>query len=234
MNPVETAPVHDSAHLHVSGEARYIDDLPEPADTLYAAIGMSAHAHARLLHLDLEPVHKAPGVVAVVTAADVPGANHMGGPARDEPVFAHERAEFLGQCLFAVAATSVEAARRAVLLARIDYEVLPHNLDIRTAVAQQQFVLPTKTLQRGDAAGALAKAPHRLSGGFFLGGQEQFYLEGQIAFALPREDGDLLVYSSTQHPHHVQEGLAGFLGCSQKDIVVECRRMGGGFGGKES
>nr|HPQ97835.1 xanthine dehydrogenase molybdopterin binding subunit [Thiolinea sp.] len=152
MNPVGTAPPHDSAHLHVSGEARYIDDLPEPVDTLYAAVGMSLHAHARLLGMDLNPVRAAPGVVAVITAADVPGANHMGGPAKDEPVFAHERVEFLGQCLFAVAATSVEAARRAVRLAQIEYEVLPHNLDIRTAVAQQQFVLPTKTLKRGDAA----------------------------------------------------------------------------------
>lgn len=225
---------HDSAHLHVSGSARYIDDIPEPKGTLYAAVGLSTQAHARLVKLDLNRVRAAAGVIAVVTADDIPGVNHMGGILKDEPVFAVDKVEYIGQSLFAVAATSVEAARRAVLLADIDYEVLEHNLDIRTAVAKQQFILPTKTLQRGDAEQALKTAPQRLQGQFQVGGQEHFYLEGQIAFALPREDGDMLVYNSTQHPHHVQEMLAGVLNLELKDIVVECRRMGGGFGGKES
>ena len=225
---------HESAHLHVSGEARYIDDIPEPKGTLYAAVGMSSKAHARLRSVDLDAVRQASGVVAVLTAADIPGVNHLGGIMQDEPVFATEVVEYIGQSMFAVAATSVEAARRAVRLAVIDYEVLPHNLDIRTAVAQQQFVLPGKHLQRGDAETAIQAAPHQLQGSFTLGGQEQFYLEGQIAFALPKEDGDLLIHSSTQHPHHVQEVVAAILGCTQKDIVIECRRMGGGFGGKES
>lgn len=225
---------HESAHLHVSGEARYIDDLPEPHGTLYAAVGMSSQAHALLRQVNLERVRQAPGVVAVVTAADIPGVNHMGGVLRDEPVFATAKVEYVGQSIFAVAATSVEAARRAVRLADIDYGVLPHNLDIRTAVAQGDFVLPTKRLQRGDAEAAIGQAAHQLAGRFSLGGQEHFYLEGQIAFAIPQEDQHLLVYSGTQHPHHVQEMLAGVLGCTQKDIVVECRRMGGGFGGKES
>ena len=225
---------HDSAHLHVSGAARYIDDIPEPKGTLYAAVGMSSKAHARILKLDLSRVRAAPGVVAVVTAADIPGVNHMGGILKDEPVFAVDKVEYIGQSIFAVAATSVEAARRAVLLADIDYDVLEHNLDIRTAVAKQQFILPTKTLKRGNAEAALTAAPQRLQGQCKVGGQEHFYLEGQIAFAIPREDGDILVYNSTQHPHHVQEMLAGVLNREQKDIVVECRRMGGGFGGKES
>ncbi|WMP18847.1 xanthine dehydrogenase molybdopterin binding subunit [Thiothrix lacustris] len=225
---------HESAHLHVSGEARYIDDLPEPKDTLYAAVGMSTQAHAELRRVDLDRVRQAPGVVAVITAADIPGVNHMGGLFADEPVFAVERVEYIGQSLFAVAAVSVEAARRAVLLADIDYAVLAHNLDIRQAVAAGHQVMPPKQLQRGDAETALQHAPHTLQGQFQLGGQEHFYLEGQIAFAQPKEDGDLLVYSSTQHPHHVQEMLAGVLGLTQKDIVVECRRMGGAFGGKES
>ena len=225
---------HESAHLHVSGEARYIDDLPEPKGTLYAAVGMSSQAHARLIKVDLNRVHQAAGVMAVVTAVDIPGENHMGGSLKDEPVFAVDKVEYLGQCIFAVAATSMEAARRAVLLAEIEYEVLPHNLDIRAAVAAQQFVLPTKTLERGTAKLAIEQATHQLAGSFELGGQEQFYLEGQIAFALPQEDGHLLIHSSTQHPHHVQEVVASVLKRSQKDLVVECRRMGGGFGGKES
>lgn len=225
---------HESAHLHVTGEARYIDDLSEPKGTLYAAVGMSSQAHACLRKVDLSRVHQAAGVIAVVTASDVPGENHLGGSLKDEPVFAVDKVEYLGQCIFAVAATSMQAARRAVLLADIDYEVLPHNLDIRAAVAAQQFVLPTKTLERGKAKLAIEQATHQLAGSFELGGQEQFYLEGQIAFALPQEDGHLLIHSSTQHPHHVQEVVATVLKRSQKDLVIECRRMGGGFGGKES
>jgi xanthine dehydrogenase large subunit len=224
---------HESAHLHVSGEARYIDDLAEPKGTLYAAVGMSSQAHARLKQIDLSKVRQAAGVVAVLTANDIPGVNHMGG-AKDEPVFAIDKVEYIGQSIFAVAATSVEAARRAVRLAEIDYETLPHNVDIRAAVAAEQFVLPTKRLERGNPKAAIEQAAHQLTGGFQLGGQEHFYLEGQIAFALPQEDGNLFIYSSTQHPHHVQEMVAGVLKRSQKDIVIECRRMGGGFGGKES
>lgn len=225
---------HESAHLHVSGEARYIDDLPEPKGTLYAAVGMSNKAHALLKRVDLTRVCQAAGVVAVITAKDIPGENHLGGALKDEPVLAVDKVEYIGQAIFAVAATSVAAARRAVLLAEIDYEVLPHNLDIRPAVAAGQFVLPTKRLERGTASTAIDQATHELSGSFSLGGQEQFYLEGQIACALPQEQGYLLIHSSTQHPHHVQEIVATVLKRTQKDIVIECRRMGGGFGGKES
>ncbi len=225
---------HDSGHLHVTGHARYTDDLPEPKNTLYAAIGLSPHAHANILSINLERVRQAEGVVAVITAADIPGVNHLGGPAQDEPVFATSSVGYIGQSIFAVAATSMGAARRAVRLADIEYEVLPHNLDIRSAVAQASFVLPTKTLSRGKPTQAIEHAPHQLSGQFELGGQDQFYLEGMIAFAQPREQGDMLIYNSTQHPHHDQIVVAAVLNRMQKDIVIECRRMGGGFGGKES
>lgn len=224
----------DSAHLHVTGEARYIDDIPVVQGTLYAALGLSQKAHAHLRKMDLSKVRAAEGVVAVVVAADIPAENYLGGMLKDEPILARDKVEYIGQPIFAVAATSVEAARRAVRLAQIDYEVLPHNIDIRTAVAAEQFVLPTKRLQRGNAQQAIQQAPHQLSGEFHLGGQEHFYLEGQIAFALPQENGAMQIYSSTQHPHHVQEIVASMLGCSLKDIHIECRRMGGGFGGKES
>ncbi|MEB4593223.1 xanthine dehydrogenase molybdopterin binding subunit [Candidatus Thiothrix sp. Deng01] len=225
---------HDSAELHVTGAAQYTDDIPEPRGTLYAAIGISQQAHARLCSVNLEPVWNAPGVVAVITAADIPGANHLGGSMKDEPVFAIDVVEYIGQPIFAVAATTMEAARRAAQLAEIDYETLPHNLDIQQALAQQQFVLPSKFLQRGQPDTALQQAAHKISGGFHLGGQEQFYLEGMVAMALPREHGDVLVYNSTQHPHHDQKVVADVLGLTEKDVVIECRRMGGAFGGKES
>jgi len=224
---------HESAHLHVSGEARYVDDIPEPQGTLHAAIGMSARPHARVRKLDLDPVRAAPGVVAVVTAGDVPGTNDI-GVRGDDPIFADGLVEFVGQSLFAVAATSVGAARRAACAAVVEYEDLEPLLDIDSALAAESFVLPTMRLDRGEAPAAIAAAAHRLQGRLRIGGQEQFYLEGQIAFAVPREDGDMLVYSSTQHPGEVQMVVAHALARKAKDIVVECRRMGGGFGGKET
>ena len=225
---------HDSAELHVTGAAHYTDDLPEARDTLYAAIGISQQAHARLHTLNLDAVKQAPGVVAVITAADIPGTNHLGGSAQDEPVFATDTVEYIGQSIFAVAATSMEAARRAARLAAIDYESLPHNLNIQHAIEQQQFILPSKYLQRGQPELTLQQAKHKISGAFHLGGQEQFYLEGMVAMAVPCEHGDVLIYNSTQHPHHDQKVVADVLGLTEKDVVVECRRMGGAFGGKES
>jgi xanthine dehydrogenase large subunit len=230
---VGTPEPHESAHLHVSGEARYADDIPEPRGTLHAAIGMSSRAHARVKSLNLDPVLAAPGVVAVITAADVPGRNDI-GIRGDDPIFADGLVEFVGQSMFAVAATSPGAARRAARQAVVEYEDLEPILDIDSALEAESFVLPTKTLARGDAAAAIAAAPRRLRGRFRLGGQEQFYLEGQIAFAMPREDGDMLVHSSSQHPGEVQMVVAHALGKQAKDVVVQCRRMGGGFGGKET
>jgi xanthine dehydrogenase large subunit len=225
---------HDSAHLHVSGEARYIDDLAAPQGTLHAAIGGSSRPHARLRSIDLDRVRRAPGVVAVITAADVPGCNDLGGMRRDEPILAADEVRCVGQAIFAVAATGVEAARRAVAEAVIEYEDLEPILDVDAAVERDSMVLPTTTLQRGDAAGAREAAPHRLRGRLRIGGQEQFYLEGQIALAVPQEDGGMRVHSSTQHPGQVQLVVANALGLAAKDVVVECRRMGGAFGGKES
>jgi xanthine dehydrogenase large subunit len=231
---VGAALAHDSAALHVTGRAAYTDDLPEPRGTLHAAIGLSARAHARVLTLDLEPVRAAAGVVSAISAADVPGVNDCGAVVADDPIFAPGLVQYAGQALFAVAATSVRAARRALCLARVEYADLPALISADAAQAADSFVLPTETLRRGDAAAALAQAPERLSGRIPLGGQDHFYLEGQVAFALPKSDGDMLVYSSTQHPSEVQHLVARALGKQAKDVVVECRRMGGGFGGKET
>jgi xanthine dehydrogenase large subunit len=225
---------HESAHLHVSGEALYTDDIAVPQGTLYAAVGTSAKAHARIRGLDLAPVRAAPGVVAVLTAADIPGENNHGPVVHDDPIFAQELVEYAGQSLFAVVATSTEAARRAARLASVDYEELPFILDIPTALDRSSFILPTRTLRRGDPDARMKEAPHRLSGGFSIGGQDHFYLEGQIALALPGEDGTMHVHSSTQHPSEVQRLVAHCLRLKDKDVLVTCRRMGGGFGGKET
>jgi len=225
---------HESAHLHVSGEATYVDDIVAPLGTLHAALGRSAKAHARVTSLDLEAVRSAPGVVAVITAQEIPGVNDCGPVLRDDPILADGVVQYVGQPLFAVAATSVKAARRAALLACVAYDELPAVLTIDAALAAQSFVLPTERLARGDAAAALRGAPHRLRGQLRCGGQDHFYLEGQVSLAVPQEDAGMLVHCSTQHPGEVQLQVAHALGVHAHHVVVECRRMGGAFGGKES
>ena len=225
---------HDSGHLHVSGEATYTDDIAEPRDLLHLAVGMSAQPHARITGIDLEAVRAAPGVVDVMAADDIPGDNNCGPIVADDPILAPGVVEYVGQPVFAVAAETVEQARRAARLGRIEYEELEPILDIMQAVEAGSFVLPSETIRRGDSRAAIAAAKHRLENRLHLGGQDQFYLEGQIAMALPVEDGDLHVYSSTQHPGEVQHLVAAAVGRTSKDVVVECRRMGGAFGGKES
>ncbi len=225
---------HDSSHLHVSGAAAYTDDIPEPRGLLHLAVGMSERPHARIVKLDLDAVRAAAGVVDVMTADDIPGENNCGPVVNDDPIFAPGLVQYVGQAVFAVAATTVTAARRAARLARIEYEDLEPILDPLTALEKRSFVLPSETLARGAPDEALAGAQHRLQGRVEVGGQDQFYLEGQIAMALPVEDGDLHVYSSTQHPGEVQHLVAEATGRTSKDVVVECRRMGGAFGGKES
>lgn len=225
---------HESAELHVSGDARYIDDIPLPADTLHAALGLSPVAHGRIRSLDLSAVRAAPGVVAVLTAADIPGENNYGPIKKDDPIFAAEIVECVGQPMFAVIATSPMAARRAARLFKADIEELPAIVDIREAIDQQSFVLPTVTVERGDPDKAMQRAPHMIAGTFSHGGQEHFYLEGQVAAALPQEDGSVLVHSSTQHPTEVQHLVAHALNLHSHQVSVQCRRLGGGFGGKES
>ncbi len=231
---VGEAVAHESSGLHVSGEATYIDDIREPAGLLHLAIGMSSKPHARITAMHLNAVKAAPGVVRVITADDIPGANNFGPVVADDPILAPGLVQYAGQAIFAVAAETVDQARKAARLAEIDYEELEAILDPMTAVDAGSFVLPSETLKRGDSGAAIKAAAHRLQRRLELGGQDQFYLEGQIAMALPVEDGDMFVYSSTQHPGEVQHLVAESLGRHAKDVVVECRRMGGAFGGKES
>lgn len=226
---------HESAPLHVSGRATYIDDMPEPTGCLHAAFGLSTCTHGRILSLDLSAVAAAPGVIEVLTAEDIPGLNDCGPtPLHDDPILARGMVHFRGQPIFLVIARSHDEARRAARRARIEYEPLPALLDIPSAIAAESWVLPPVQLARGDAAAALAASTHRLQGSADLGGQEHFYLEGQVAMALPREGESMHVHSSTQHPTEMQHAVAHTLGWASHQVSVECRRMGGGFGGKES
>ncbi|MCP4765671.1 MAG: xanthine dehydrogenase molybdopterin binding subunit [Gammaproteobacteria bacterium] len=234
----ETAPgqsiPHESAALHVAGEATYVDDIAELAGTVYVALGLSSEAHARIRAIDLEAVHAAPGVVGVITAFDIPGQNDCGPIIHDDPILADGEVQYVGQPIFAAVASSFTAARKAVRLAEIEYESLPAVLDVATGRQQQSWVLPPMKLQRGDAAQALESAARRLQGEISIGGQEQFYLEGQISYVAPREDGCYHLWCSTQHPTEMQQVVAHALDIDFNQVVVEMRRMGGGFGGKES
>lgn len=225
---------HESAALHVSGEALYTDDLPEYQGTLHAALGLSQQAHAKIRSMNLDAVRSAPGVKLVLTAQDIPGINDCGPILHDDPIFADGLVQYVGQPIFLVVADSHDAARRAARHAKIDYEELPAVLTPRAAQAAESYVLPPMHLQRGKYQSAFAAAPHQISGQLSVGGQEQFYLEGQISYAVPKEDNTLLVFCSTQHPSEMQHLVAHALGWPIHKVMVECRRMGGGFGGKES
>lgn len=232
--------VHESAHLHVAGSATYIDDLPELAGTLHAALGLSPVAHGRLKAIDLEALRALPGVVDVITAEHIPGENQCGPIVHDDPILADGSVHYLGQPVFAVIAHSRDAARRAAARAKqfLDIEPLPAVLTVRQAHAAQSYVVPPMHLTRESSPGALQRAlqgaPQRLNGSFVQGGQEQFYLEGQISYAVPLEDGGMRVHCSTQHPSEMQHLVSHALGIAAHAVLVECRRMGGGFGGKES
>ena len=231
---VSAAEPHDSARKHVTGQAIYTDDMPEPPGTLHIYVAMSTHAHARVRRLDVSAVRRAPGVVAVLTAADIPGRNDVSPIAGDDPMFADGLVQYVGQSLFAVAAETVDEARAAAERAVVDYEALPAIIEIDQAMAAGHLLGPPKTMARGDASGAIAAAPHRLSGRLYVGGQEHFYLEGQVALAVPGEDGAVVVHASTQHPSEIQHKVADVLGVHFNAVTVEVRRMGGAFGGKES
>lgn len=233
---VHSERAHDSAVKHVTGRAEYTDDIPEPAGTLHAYLGCARETHARIRAMDLAEVLAAPGVVGVLTAGDIPGVNDISPTGRhDEPVFPTEKVEFHGQPLFAVVAETRDAARRAAERARIDYEVLPHALDpISAQEAGYPHVTDPLTLSRGDADRALDASEHRISRRMVIGGQDHMYLEGQIAFALPGEDDEVILHCSTQHPSEAQHMVAHVLGLPSNAVSVNVRRMGGGFGGKES
>ena len=231
---VGLALAHDSAARHVRGTAAYIDDLPEPAGTVHVAPGGAGAARGAIRSLDLEAVRACPGVLAVLTAADIPGANDCSPAFGDDPILAAGEVLFHGQVVFAVVAETRDAARHAVRLARIDVDSVAPRVTVDDGLANGAEVLAPYELRRGQPAPAIAAAAHRLEGRLRIGGQEHFYLEGQAALAVPGEDDEMRVRSSTQHPSEVQNLVAHMLGVPGAAVVCECRRMGGAFGGKES
>ncbi|NDA18471.1 MAG: xanthine dehydrogenase molybdopterin binding subunit, partial [Alphaproteobacteria bacterium] len=231
---IQTSQHHDSAAKHVSGEAIYVDDIEVPANCLTVLIAQSPHAHARITHMDLSAVAAAPGIVAVMSATDIPGVNDCGPMIHDDPVFASDEVCYVGQSVFAVAAVNMAAARAAISLAQIAYEPLPAILTIDAAMVAGSLLGPPSEMIKGDSAAALVAATHQLKGRLCAGGQEHFYLEGQAALAIPGEDGDIHLFCSSQHPSEIQHKTAEMLGLANHAVTVETRRMGGAFGGKES
>jgi xanthine dehydrogenase large subunit len=224
---------HDSARLHVTGKATYTDDIPEPIGCLHAYVLKSPHAHARIVNIDVTAC-RLPGVHAVMTAKDIPGVNDAAPVYAGDPVFADGEVLYAGQSVLAVAAEHVDIARRAAQLAVVRYEELPAILNVHDAIRNKSFVGDTYTMQIGNSAAAIRKAPHVLEGELDIGGQDHFYLEGQIALAQPLENGEMHCWSSTQHPTEVQHLIAKMLKLSDHAVTVDVRRMGGAFGGKES
>jgi xanthine dehydrogenase large subunit len=227
---------HESAHKHVVGAAEYLDDMVEPHGTLHAYLGLSKCANGSIKNIDLSDVRSAPGVIDVLTAKDVPGANDVSPTGlHDDPIFAQDKVEFFGQPIFAVIAESRDQARRSAALAKIEYDALDPILDVKSARAQgDKLVTKPLKLKRGEPKPALEKAPHRIKGEMAIGGQDHFYLEGHIAMAIPGEDDEVTVFSSTQHPTEIQHMVAHALGVASHAVTVQVRRMGGGFGGKET
>lgn len=225
---------HESARAQVAGTATYIDDIPEVRGTLHAAPVCSPVAHGILRKLDASAALALPGVRAVIDAGDIPGDTTLAAFAHDEPVFALDTVLFTGQVIALVLADDVMTARRAARLVKLEIEELPAVLNVHEAHALESYVLPPVQVSRGDAKAALRRAPRQLEGRFEVGGQEHFYLEGQVAYVLPLEQNQWWVYTSTQHPGEVQHWVSHALGIANNAVTVECRRMGGGFGGKET
>ena len=229
-----TSRIHESAVAHVAGAATYVDDIAEVKGTLYAAPVMSHVAHGKLLGVDTREAMAMPGVRAVILASDIPGHAMLAASAGDEPIFAIDTVQHIGQVVGLVVADCAMQARHAARKVKVNIQALPAVLTVQDALKARNYVLPPVFVKRGDAAAALTRSPHTLSGTLDVGGQEHFYLEGQVAYVLPLEQQQWLVHSSTQHPGEVQHWVAHALGLDSHAVRVECRRMGGGFGGKET
>jgi len=225
---------HDSANKHVTGLAQYTDDVNEPLNTLYGAIGWSKKAHAKIKKIDLKDVKESEGVISIVTYKDIPGRNDVGPVFDGDPIFPKTKIEYFGQPLFAVAAISTELARKAVLKAKVTYEELKPIVTIEDALKKNNLLFEPRIIKKGDPQNKIIKSKNKLKGKFNTGSQEHFYLEGQVCLVIPQEDNNLTVYSSTQHPSETQQIVAKMLKQKSNSITVMVRRIGGGFGGKET
>ena len=225
---------HDSANKHVTGLAQYTDDVSEPLNTLHGAIGWSKKAHAKIKKIDLKDVKESEGVISIVTYKDIPGRNDVGPVFDGDPIFPKTKIEYFGQPLFAVAAISTELARKAVLKAKVTYEELKPIVTIEDALKKNNLLFEPRIIKKGDPQNKIIKSKNKLKGKFNTGSQEHFYLEGQVCLVIPQEDNNLTVYSSTQHPSETQQIVAKMLKQKSNSITVMVRRIGGGFGGKET
>ena len=225
---------HDSAHGHVTGQANYVDDLPPLAGQLHVAIGGASIACGTIRSINLDAVRRAAGVVDVLTHKDLPALTDIGPVFPGDPLLIDHEVEFIGQAVFAVAATTIRLAQQAILLADISYDESTPLLNLQQAIDDAVYVRPPHSMIRGDANAAIACAANKLSGVIHIGGQEHFYLEGQVAKAIPEDDGAITIYSSNQNPTETQHLIAGVLGVPMNQVTVITRRMGGGFGGKET
>lgn len=234
FSQVGNAILHDSAYRHVSGEATYVDDMVPLQTQYHAVVGGSRIAHGKISSMDLDEVKSAPGVVDVITAADIPGRLDIGPVFPGDPLLTDGTVEYLGQPLFAVAATTRTLGKRAVALAKVDYEQDRPVLDLEQAINAAFHVRPPHVMQRGDSEKAIKNADHRVAFVFTIGGQDHFYLEGQVSIAIPEENGGVTIYSSTQNPTETQKLVSEVLAIPMNRVNVVTRRMGGGFGGKET
>jgi xanthine dehydrogenase large subunit len=224
---------HDNAHTHVTGESEYVDDRPKLKHELFVDVFYSTRAHALIKSLDFTQVLHSPQVVSVFTGKDVPH-NLWGTIFKDQPILAKDKVQFAGEPIALIVAESLEAAQRAKQQVKIEYEDLPAVLSIDRAKEVKSFIGDKRKIERGQVQEALTQAPHRLSGKILIQGHDHFYLESQVCIAYPLEDGQIEVHSSSQHPTETQHVVAHALGLAAKDVVVQVKRMGGGFGGKES
>lgn len=231
---VHKAMPHESAPLHVTGSARYVDDIQTPSHTVVVIPGLSPIAAGVITKIDLDGVRNHEGVIAVLTADDIPGHNDVSPVFGDDPMLADGRVDYAGQIIYAVVAEDVRSARAAMAKAVIDITPEEPILSIDDAMEGQHFLDKPWTVSKGDAGNAIQNAPHSVEGVLTVGGQEHFYLEGQAALAIPDENRQITVHVSSQHPTEIQHKVADVLGYAHHDVQVEVRRMGGGFGGKES
>ncbi len=233
-NYMQVSRPHDSAFKHVSGFAEYTDDIKEPEGTLFGAIGWSKKANAIIKKIDLSEVKTSEGVVSIATSLDIEGRNDVGPVFDGDPIFTEKKVEYYGQPLFAVAATSINLARKAVLKAKITYKDLHPIVTIKEALKKNKLLFNIRKIKKGNPSNKIFNSKNYLKGNFTTGSQEHFYLEGQVAFVIPKEDNDLIVYSSTQHPSETQQIISKMLNQKSNSITVLVRRIGGGFGGKET
>lgn len=226
--------IHESAIKQVAGQAIYIDDKAEEANSLHAYPVLSTISSGKILSIDTTQALAETGVIAIYSAQDIPGKNDVSPVFSGDILLADGEIQFHSQPILLVVANSYQSARIAARKVTIEYETSIPVLDIKEAMEKEHWVRPPHALQRGDAQKAISGAAHQVSGELYVGGQEHFYLEGQVSTAAPTEDGGMFIETSSQHPSEVQHLVAKVLNQPFNFVTVEMRRMGGAFGGKET